>query len=280
MLHTRTAALVAVFVALSFALVACASTPAAPSPTQPPQAAATALPPTATPEQPTATPIPPTATTAPSPTPAPPTATPVPPTPTLAPTVTYTTAATPTAARLSDAIVALLARSKGITEYSFDLKLSVTEVVTADEMTGKCYVKGTKIRQELVVSDNKIFSIGDYATRTMYAWFPGQRIALRTQMPKAGPGQAQTPSDVLSALPTDAEIEGTETVDGKTSTMILFAIKGGTQTVWIWNERGLPLKAEVYLGTSSVTTTYSNYKFAKQPDSLFVLPKGLEIREG
>jgi outer membrane lipoprotein-sorting protein len=279
---TRKEAVATLLIALAIFLAACASAPPAQSPTQTPQATATVEPPTLTPEPPTATPVPPTATTVPSPTPVPPTATPVPPTPTTPPTATRTPVVTPTPARLSNAIVSLLARSKGITEYSFDLKLSVSAGgKTAEVIAGTYYVKGTRYRLEMEMEGIEVHSVGDYSTRTIYTWLPGQKTARKAQMTEPTPGQAQTPSDVVSTLSPDAKIIRTERIDGKAATVIETSTKSSTASIliWIWDEKGMPLKLETQTSGATVTATYSSYKFAKQADSLFVLPKGMTIRE-
>jgi outer membrane lipoprotein-sorting protein len=70
---------------------------------------------------------------------------------------------------------------------------------------------------------------------------------------------------------------GTETIDGKTATVIQYTPSqaGNSTTIkmWIWNEKGVPLKA-LYTMTSGETTItmdydYSNYSFSDIPDSTF-----------
>lgn len=70
---------------------------------------------------------------------------------------------------------------------------------------------------------------------------------------------------------------GTEIIDGKTATVIQYTMNPseGSMTVkmWIWNERGLPLKAQ-YTGTIGETIVtmdyvFSHYSFADIPDITF-----------
>ncbi len=70
---------------------------------------------------------------------------------------------------------------------------------------------------------------------------------------------------------------GLETIDGKTATVIQYTpSQAGNSTtikIWIWNEKGVPLKA-LSTQTSEETTImmdydYSNYSFADIPDSTF-----------
>jgi len=70
---------------------------------------------------------------------------------------------------------------------------------------------------------------------------------------------------------------GTETIDGKTATVIQYTpSQAGNSTtikIWIWNEKGVPLKA-LYITKNEETTVtmdykYSNYSFADIAESTF-----------
>ena len=274
---TRTAFLAALLLALALVLAACASGPtAAPSPTQPAQAAATAAPATPASEPPTPTQVPPAPTTPPTPT-AVPTATPIPPTPTLAPTATTSPSPTPTAVRALDSrIAALLAKSAGISEYSYDFKMNLSGI----DLSGTAYVKGAKMRQETMIAKTKIVQFLDMAKKVMYTLSPDGKTATRMDLSQMAAGQSQTPGDMVSALPADTQIVGTETIDGKKATIIQAVVKGLTQKIWVWDEKGLPLKYEMTVGSDEVSASFSNYKFAAQPDKLFELPKGVTIKDG
>jgi outer membrane lipoprotein-sorting protein len=70
---------------------------------------------------------------------------------------------------------------------------------------------------------------------------------------------------------------GTETIDGKTATILQYMPKQeGNSTamkMWVWNEKGVPLKALVTTTSGGTTITmdinYSNYSFSDIPDSTF-----------
>jgi outer membrane lipoprotein-sorting protein len=72
-------------------------------------------------------------------------------------------------------------------------------------------------------------------------------------------------------------ILGTETIDGKTATVIQYTPSqvgnSTTMKIWIWNEKGVPLKALITQTNEETTITmdyeYSNYSFADISDSTF-----------
>jgi len=74
---------------------------------------------------------------------------------------------------------------------------------------------------------------------------------------------------------------GTETIDGKLTTIIEFSESSEeipvTQKMWIWNEKGIPLKREgtVKIGGTTTTTSfeYRNFNFEDIPDRVFEVPQ-------
>jgi outer membrane lipoprotein-sorting protein len=70
---------------------------------------------------------------------------------------------------------------------------------------------------------------------------------------------------------------GTETVDGKTATVIEYPRSQADNTtimkMWIWNEKGLPLKVYFAMSINDTNMTmnyhYNNYSFSDIPDSTF-----------
>ncbi|HWR62981.1 MAG TPA: hypothetical protein VN365_01095 [Candidatus Thermoplasmatota archaeon] len=69
----------------------------------------------------------------------------------------------------------------------------------------------------------------------------------------------------------------TETIDGKLATAFEYTISlsgmNMTTKIWIWNEKGLPLKADMDMTMEEMTMTmdfiFSNYSFADIPDGTF-----------
>lgn len=72
-------------------------------------------------------------------------------------------------------------------------------------------------------------------------------------------------------------ILGAETIDGNTTTVIQYTpIQAGnstTITIWVWNEKGVPLKTRSITKNQGITktidSTYKNYSFSVISDSTF-----------
>jgi outer membrane lipoprotein-sorting protein len=104
------------------------------------------------------------------------------------------------------------------------------------------------------------------ATENRYQLFPGTI---------SQPSFGETTKDLLNNQ--TITTLGTETIDGKTATIIQYTPNqtgnSTTMKMWIWNEKGVPLKAllTVIKGDISLTTDYqySMYSFSDIPDSTF-----------
>lgn len=102
-----------------------------------------------------------------------------------------------------------------------------------------------------------------------------QTFQLNAQMNIPRLSTAEMVNDLLNNQ--TLTILGTENFSGKPTTIIQYHPNQGgnstTMTLWIWNEKGVPLK-EQYLSNNEETSVtrdsiYSNYSFADIPGSTF-----------
>ncbi|MBN1860887.1 MAG: hypothetical protein JW840_05440 [Candidatus Thermoplasmatota archaeon] len=98
-------------------------------------------------------------------------------------------------------------------------------------------------------------------------------------------GQVMIPQPSLLEISQDLlanqslTIRGTEDILGKTATVIEYTpVHMGNDTIitlWVWNEKGVPLKAEHTTSNEEFTVTmeyiYSNYSFEEIPQSIFAV---------
>lgn len=99
-------------------------------------------------------------------------------------------------------------------------------------------------------------------------------------VPLLSPPQ-QTTGEVANDLLNNQTITtlGNETIDGKTTLVIQYSPnKSGNSTtmkMWIWKEKGIPLKARITMTKQGIITTseyqYRNYSFSDIPDSTFTI---------
>lgn len=180
--------------------------------------------------------------------------------------------ATPTAGVAS--VSELVAKAKATTEYSFDIKVNAA----GQTMTGKSYVKGMKMRQEMSVAGQNTVLLLNLAEKVAYMLMPDQNIAVKTDFNEAS-SQTDLPNERISDLPSGAKLIGTDTIDGKLAAVFEVPGSQGTGKYWVWIERGLPLKLEVVTAEGKTVMEYSNYKFGGLADSLFELPAGVQVMD-
>ena len=230
-----------------------------------------------TPAAPTAAPQSKSARTAPAPTAAPATAPTQAPAaaPTQAPTAppkpspTVTVAPTKAAAGVSD----LVARAAGLGDYTYDYKISSS----GQTIAGKAFVKGTKMRQEIETDGTKGVTLVDSSAKVAYMLMPDEKMAVKVSFSMVQGGSS--PTDDVTGMPPDAKTIGSDTIDGKSATVYEFSQSGTSSKMWIWTEKGVPLKAEVDESGTKATMEFSNYQFAPQDASLFEVPKDFTVTE-
>ena len=184
------------------------------------------------------------------------------------PAATATAAPAPTAA--NSAINDLIAKVKGIGDYSYDYKFDMS----GSPMSGTAYVKGTKMRQEVTFGGFKMVMIIDYATKTAYSLMPDQKMATKVDMSSL---KGSSPSDLVGSLPANTQEVGSDTVDGKSATVYQFQQRDSSGKLWIWKDKGVPLKADVTASGIKATMEFTNYKFGTLDASLFEVPKDYTV---
>lgn len=197
--------------------------------------------------------------------------------PTVAPTTQPKPAATATPApapTASSGIADLIAKAKGLGDYTYDYKLNVSGTT----MSGKTYVKGTKMRQEITFSGTKMVTLMDTATKVAYSVMPDQKVAMKVDFSKLQGGNS-SPTDQVTGMPADTKVAGTDTVDGKSATIYQYMKDGTTAKLWIWTEKSVPLKADVTGSGVQAHMEFSNYEFGPLDAGLFEVPKDYTVTE-
>jgi len=137
----------------------------------------------------------------------------------------------------------------------------------------KIWEKGNKVRDEMTIEGMTIISIMDGDAGVTYTYNSVMDSWTQTTFDTSAvpEGAAQDPEDILDFHP---EILGTETIDGKSCTVIQWTIDEGTIKEWIWTEKGFPLKMETVTPAGTSTIEFTNIDFSDIDDSMFELPEG------
>lgn len=161
-----------------------------------------------------------------------------------------------------------MAKSKALGDYTYDLKIEVSGMT----MTGKAFAKGSKMRQEMSVSGMNTVTLIDSTTKVAYTLMPDQKLAMKVDFSKIQ--GSSSPTDQVTGMPASAKAAGSDTVDGKSTTVYEYTQDSSTGKLWIWTEKAVPLKAEFSAAGSKAVMTFSNYQFGALDPGLFEVPSG------
>lgn len=139
----------------------------------------------------------------------------------------------------------------------------------------KVYLKDNNWRVETIEHDDqdntrKVITIIDSKKDIMYMYYPEENTAMKMKL-----DPTKSPAPALPK-PKGKKI-GSEKVDSKLCDIYEYTEKdyGIKIKIWICREKGLPIKME----GGGTTTEYKNYSFTPIPDSIFILPKGVNVSE-
>jgi hypothetical protein len=188
------------------------------------------------------------------------------------PTKTTTPPATTTTAA-GNSVSDILGKGMKFDSIRYDLTMTASGQTTKITI----YQKGNKTREEMTVGSVVAAILIDADAQTSYTYMPSLNMATKMTYDSSAiiPGAWETPNTIMNYNP---NIVGTESIDGKSCTVIAWDIPGsGSAKEWVWTEKSFPLKMETTYSGVTTTIEYSNIDFSDIPDSIFQLPEGVQI---
>lgn len=190
---------------------------------------------------------------------------------------THSTVTTTTSTGTTGSLIDILGLGKNIDSIKFDIIVTVTGQAPV-QMT--VYQKQQKMREEVTMEGITTAIIFDVTTNVMYTYISSMNMAYKTTLDTSMVPESPT-EDMSDILDYGANIIGTETIDGKVCKVVAYEEAGvGSVKMWLWEEKGLPLKMEMTAPSGEKTTIeYSNIDLSNIPDSMFEIPAGTTIIE-
>ena len=160
-------------------------------------------------------------------------------------------------------------------EYSFE---QVVTISGQEAQVMKVAIKGQKMRMEFGQGGKSVIMIGNPEQKAAYMLTSGENQALKLPYDQfeTQKSQARDPG-ALSKEALSGQLTGTDTVDGKPCDVYTFSSSLDSSKVWIWKEKGFPLKAELSGSGQSIHIEYRDIKTGGLPDNLFELPPGVQV---
>jgi len=170
--------------------------------------------------------------------------------------------------------VATLAQVRAL-QFSADMKTTGKGMAS----TGKLYFGGPKVRMEMAAQGHQSIMIVDSQRKMSYMLMPAQHMYM--EMSTEGKGQKKAPdwhtydpsNPCANIADTTCEKLGTGLADSRLCNKWKFtnAKQGTSQTTWVDQKTGIPIRTETSDGTIMELT---NIKEGTQSASLFEIPSG------
>ena len=171
------------------------------------------------------------------------------------------------------AIVAAAAFAGCCAEFSADMTMNSA---AGGEMTGKVFVKGNALRQEINTPMGVQALIVDPDAPVSYAVMPGQNMYMEIPKTQITLGEDETFEEKFSEQGKVTEL-GEETVQGydcRKYHVVFNDASAGEATIWLSEDLNYPIKMYSENPQDKLTVIYSNILEEPQPDSLFTVPEG------
>lgn len=120
--------------------------------------------------------------------------------------------------------------------------------------------------------------IANFDTQVAYLYYPAMNMAYQMDFEQV----VELPlADAQSIPDYEYQIIGTEILDDKECLVVEYTVPAEQTTVkmWIWEEYGFPIRAEMTTSAGTTIAEYRNLDFGDILDNMFELPPGVEIME-
>jgi hypothetical protein len=198
--------------------------------------------------------------------------------PTITTTATATATPTPTPASGGGAAGSLsdiLGKGATLTSIKYDM------IVTSEDsetMQITVWQKMPKMKEQMTAQGMDTIIFMDMDQQVMYTYMPDQNMATKMTLNTSMMPQGSTDEDKI--MDYNPLVVGTETIDGKSCTVITYDVPGtGSIKEWIWTDKGFPIKLESTVGGKTSVVEFKNIDFSNIPDSEFELPAGVQVIE-
>jgi outer membrane lipoprotein-sorting protein len=167
----------------------------------------------------------------------------------------------------------VLGRVSGVASVKYNMVVTSPNSPAMDQAI---FVKKNKMRTETTVQGQTTILLADTDAKTMYMYMPSQNSAFKMTWDNTSKSAGDASSSISKYNPV---ILGTETMDGKVCLVVQYTAEGTQTKMWIWQEKGLPVRIEANTAQGLMVMQYKNFEFVDIPDSQFVLPSGVKVSD-
>lgn len=184
---------------------------------------------------------------------------------------TATTTADTSKTTSGDTLDEILSRAPDMSSVKYTIVITAPGVPAT---TTETWLKGKKMRIEMSVQGMDTIGLFDYDANVMYTCMPVQNMAVKASIIQDQKPATQVSDSIADYNPTNL---GTESIDGIVCQVFEYNLDGYMTKMWIWKDRGLPVRTEQTTPQGKTIVEYKSYDFSDIPDSMFELPSGVQI---
>ena len=170
----------------------------------------------------------------------------------------------------------LAAKGKAVDGFTYDYVMTLPD---GSKLNQKVWVEAGKMRIEIKdpSNNNTMVSIANFAAGEVYFYQPEIKQAMKMPI-ESSEIDTTSPKDYLEEFaPANTQFIKKDLVDGKQCSVYEMKIDKETSTIWIWEDFGLPLRAEIQQDGGKLIVEFLNLKLGDIDDAMFTLPKDTEI---
>ena len=171
-------------------------------------------------------------------------------------------------------LVFLLPGASLAAEFTADMV--ITSKAAGGDMSGKVFVKGNSLRQDLETPIGVQSTIIPSGGPVMYVLLPGMKMYMEMQNTQVTLDGSEN-LEAKMANQGKVTKKGTETVEGYSCDVyhIVYSDKNlGEGTIWVSSELNYPLKIHTVTPRDTATILYKNIRRGNLDNGLFSLPAG------
>ena len=147
-------------------------------------------------------------------------------------------------------------------------------------VTTKMWREGGKMRMEGAFEGKSMVYLVDADKQLAYMYFPAENTAMEIDLSNAQEAVGESPSEQSGSVMNYNPVTlGSETLDGKSCSVIEYSAETEKVKMWVWTKYGLPIRTETTTEKGTSVVELKNIDFGSISDSMFELPAGVQIME-
>lgn len=183
-------------------------------------------------------------------------------------------APSPTVPQPAQTVEDLLSKADWRADFSCELITTTPD----SKVTAFLALKGKRMRMDMEAEGRKVVWVADSDAKTAVMYSPEEKTGMKFPIDQfqTQTAEVESPDDVVTKHP-EGKIVGEETIDGRLCTVYEYKDADTTGRVWIWKDKGFPLKVVATTQAGTSTVEYKNITLGGVDDKIFEIPADITL---